>query len=144
MSMLAHDSQAPGAREAQHELCMERDGVELSVLPLHDGEEVTIGRGFDCTIALDDDLVSRRHARIVLSGGELRVEDSSTNGTLAGGLLLRHQAGQVPLERPMKHGASLVSGTSRKTPARAARRKDFKASNTTTAIVRKTAYWTWK
>jgi pilus assembly protein CpaF len=96
----------PALEPSQHELCVERDGVELTVLPLRDGDEVTIGRGCDCTIALDDDLVSRKHALIRLQGGELRVEDTSTNGTLAGGVLLRHQSGPVALGRPIQIGRS--------------------------------------
>jgi pilus assembly protein CpaF len=94
------------ADPSAHELCVERDGVELTVLPLREGEEVSIGRGCDCTVALDDDLVSRRHALLSLQGGEIRVEDMSTNGTLAGGVLLRRQAGQVALERPILIGRS--------------------------------------
>jgi pilus assembly protein CpaF len=90
----------------QYELCVERDGVELTVLPLQDGAAVSVGRGCDCTVALDDDLVSRKHALIRLQGGEVLVEDTSTNGTLAGGVLLRRQAGQVPLERPILIGHS--------------------------------------
>jgi pilus assembly protein CpaF len=96
----------PAHEPSQHELCVERDGVELTVLPLRDGDEVTIGRGCDCTVALDDDLVSRKHALIRLQGGELRVEDTSTNGTLAGGVLLRRQSGQVALGRPIQIGRS--------------------------------------
>jgi pilus assembly protein CpaF len=94
------------ADPSSHELYVEREGVELTVLPLREGDEVTIGRGCDCTVALDDDLVSRRHALISLHGGEIRVEDMSTNGTLAGGVLLRRQAGQVALERPILIGRS--------------------------------------
>jgi pilus assembly protein CpaF len=100
---------ARAAQEAaEHELCVERDGLQIAVLPLREGDEVSIGRGAECTLALDDDLVSRRHALICLQGGEVRVLDSSTNGTLAGGVLLRRQVGQVALERPILIGRSRV------------------------------------
>jgi pilus assembly protein CpaF len=91
---------------ARFELRVERDGAAISALPLEDGLEVSIGRGTDCTIALDDELVSRRHALLRLEGDQLWVEDTSTNGTLAGGILLRRQAGRVELERPILIGRS--------------------------------------
>jgi S-DNA-T family DNA segregation ATPase FtsK/SpoIIIE len=54
-----------------------------------------IGRDPACTVALDDDLVSRRHARIVLQNGHALAEDlSSTNGTFLNGMTL---AGPAPL-----------------------------------------------
>lgn len=43
--------------------------------------EFVVGRGSDCQLALDDALVSRRHAIFTVSGGELFVEDlGSRNG----------------------------------------------------------------
>jgi pSer/pThr/pTyr-binding forkhead associated (FHA) protein len=46
------------------------------------GEPVTLGRGGDSTIRLDDDYVSTRHARFVTNGEEWFIEDlGSTNGT---------------------------------------------------------------
>ncbi|MPZ60697.1 MAG: FHA domain-containing protein [Propionibacteriales bacterium] len=53
-------------------------------LPLS-GETITLGRGTDTTIRLDDDYVSSRHARFVTNGEEWFVEDmGSTNGTYIG------------------------------------------------------------
>ena len=53
-------------------------------LPLS-GETVTLGRGGDSTIRLDDDYVSTRHARFVTNGEEWFIEDmGSTNGTYIG------------------------------------------------------------
>ncbi len=47
---------------------------------LTDGEFV-IGRGADCQLALDDALVSRRHAVLTIRGDEIHVEDlGSRNG----------------------------------------------------------------
>jgi hypothetical protein len=49
------------------------------------GETVTLGRGGDSTIRLDDDYVSTRHARFVTNGEEWFIEDmGSTNGTYVG------------------------------------------------------------
>ena len=54
-----------------------------------DAEETTIGRHPDCTIQLDSNMVSRRHARVVRDGGKLRVEDlQSGNGTFVNGTRL--------------------------------------------------------
>ncbi|MGH3385063.1 MAG: FHA domain-containing protein FhaB/FipA [Nocardioidaceae bacterium] len=48
-------------------------------------ETITLGRGTDVTIRLDDDYVSTRHARFVTNGDDWFVEDmGSTNGTYLG------------------------------------------------------------
>lgn len=47
---------------------------------------VLIGRAPECTLVLDDDYASNRHARILRQGDEWMVEDlGSTNGTLMSG-----------------------------------------------------------
>ena len=59
-----------------------RDGerAELS------GERFVIGRGADCDLTLEADLVSRRHLRIELVGGDWLAEDlGSRNGTFLNG-----------------------------------------------------------
>jgi hypothetical protein len=54
-----------------------------------------IGRGADCQLALDDGLVSRRHARITVAGDEITVEDlESRNGVKVNGSLVE---GLTPL-----------------------------------------------
>lgn len=51
--------------------------VALSSLP------ITIGRADDSTIAINDDYVSNRHARLVPNGTAWMLEDlGSTNGTV--------------------------------------------------------------
>ena len=56
--------------------------------PLFDGENV-IGRDTASRVRLDSPRVSRRHARIVIAGGQATVEDAgSTNGTRLGGVRL--------------------------------------------------------
>ncbi|HME91412.1 MAG TPA: FHA domain-containing protein, partial [Myxococcaceae bacterium] len=48
--------------------------------------ETVLGRSPRCEIALDDDKVSRRHARIRLVGGQARIADlGSRNGTRVNG-----------------------------------------------------------
>jgi len=45
-------------------------------------DEIVVGRGSDCTIQVDRDSVSRRHARLFRSGNGWEVEDlGSTNGS---------------------------------------------------------------
>lgn len=55
---------------------------------LRDGDNV-IGRDPDVQILIDSQIVSRRHARIMLAGGVAQVEDlGSKNGTSVGGEVL--------------------------------------------------------
>lgn len=56
-------------------------------------DEVVVGRDPECTIVLDDDRLSRRHARLRRQAAGWLIEDlNSKNGTLAGG---RHVASTV-------------------------------------------------
>lgn len=62
--------------------------------------EVSIGRSPSCEIQLDDDKVSRRHAHVFLSEGQMRVRDlGSRNGTLVNGERLQGEARLVPGDR---------------------------------------------
>ena len=55
-------------------------GVRAHVLPLTGA--VTLGRGDDCDVSIDDASVSRKHARIVVTETTLGIEDlGSANGT---------------------------------------------------------------
>jgi pSer/pThr/pTyr-binding forkhead associated (FHA) protein len=55
---------------------------------------ILIGRAPECTLVLDDDYASNRHARVFEREGEWMVEDlGSTNGTLVSG---RRIEGAVP------------------------------------------------
>ncbi|MEE1650815.1 FHA domain-containing protein [Brachybacterium sp. J144] len=55
---------------------------------------ILIGRAPECTLVLDDDYASNRHARVFQREGEWMVEDlGSTNGTLVSG---RRIEGAVP------------------------------------------------
>ena len=51
-----------------------------------EGDDVLIGRGSQCTVTIDDPLVSRQHLRLAFAGSEPRIHDlSSRNGTLLNG-----------------------------------------------------------
>jgi len=65
---------------------------------------LTIGRHPQCSLRLDSDLVSRQHAVVSAGHGALRVEDVSTNGTIAGDLLLRRDTVEVPYGTPIVVG----------------------------------------
>jgi len=65
---------------------------------------LTIGRHPQCSLRLDSDLVSRQHAVIQAGHGTIRVEDVSTNGTIAGDLLLRRDSVEVPYGTPIVVG----------------------------------------
>lgn len=64
------------------------------VIELLNGENL-VGRALDCAVRLDSTDVSRRHARILVSGDAATLEDlGSTNGTFVNGARI---AGPVPL-----------------------------------------------
>jgi pSer/pThr/pTyr-binding forkhead associated (FHA) protein len=66
---------------------------------------VTIGRQGDCTIPLNDQNVSRRHAQIVPGRGAYLVADlGSTNGTMVNGKLAK--------EHRLKDGDTIGFGSS--------------------------------
>jgi DNA-binding winged helix-turn-helix (wHTH) protein len=64
-------------------------------IPLHEGENI-LGRTEDAVVWIDSSNVSRRHARILVSGGKATIEDlGSKNGTSVSG---RRIDGPTPLE----------------------------------------------
>ncbi len=69
------------ARVRPRNLVVTYGSLEGTVLPLGSAA-VTIGRGADCTLVVDDDYVSSHHARLYQTEGRWIVEDTgSTNGT---------------------------------------------------------------
>ena len=54
--------------------------------PLTEGQELVIGRSSELDMVLVEEMVSRKHARILLSNGSISIEDlGSTNGTFVNG-----------------------------------------------------------
>ncbi len=54
--------------------------------PLRPNREITIGRGSEFDMVLDEDMVSRRHAKIATYHGQIVITDfKSTNGTFVNG-----------------------------------------------------------
>lgn len=76
-------------------------GANRILLP--DGESI-VGRGGDATIHLDSPSVSRHHAKVVVEGDRVTIEDlGSRNGTLVSGLRI-----YAPVE--LMHGDELRFG----------------------------------
>ncbi len=64
---------------------MLRDKV-IKHFSLSEGEVVSIGRGQDCNITIDNTAISRQHVSLALNGGIFLVSDlGSTNGTFVNG-----------------------------------------------------------
>jgi pilus assembly protein CpaF len=79
------------------------DGTERNELCPAD-RPISLGRHPQCVLCLDSDLVSRQHAVVEVGPNSLRIEDVSTNGTIAGDQLLRRQAMEVPYGTPIVLG----------------------------------------
>jgi len=104
-----------------------RHGREIA---LSEGESI-VGRDPDATAFIDDDSVSRRHARIRIAGGEATIEDlQSKNGTAVGGT-------KIDRPRPLRDGEVIgfgfvdltyrvfpVSGSTETAGSRARRRRE--------------------
>jgi len=56
-----------------------------------DAVVLTVGRDEQCTISVDGDRVSRQHAQLDWSAGQIQISDTSTNGTYI------HRKGEAPL-----------------------------------------------
>jgi len=63
------------------------DGPQLPEITLDCEGDFEVGRGSDCAVTLDDERVSRRHAKLSLQGGRLSVlDESSTRGVWVNGV----------------------------------------------------------
>ena len=69
---------------------------------------LSIGRGPECDIQLDDNHISRRHLLLHVEAKTLRVQDVSSNGTLAGDRLLRRGAAEVAYGTPILLGLHTI------------------------------------
>ena len=73
--------------------------------PLTERTEIVVGRSSDLDMVLVEDMVSRRHARIVCSDVEIMIEDlGSTNGTFVNGEKIKRTN--------LKEGDRVLIGTS--------------------------------
>jgi hypothetical protein len=98
--------QPPPEPEPEHEA--DDVGAEACLLlddtsyPLT-GSDVTLGRGLENAIVLEDRRISRSHARLIRSGSHWTIRDEgSTNGTFVNGRMISHQS--------LKHGDCVSLG----------------------------------
>lgn len=76
-----------------------------SEVPLWDTHEIVVGRASDVAIVLVEEMVSRRHARFVMTESDVSVEDlGSTNGTFVNGEKIQRAS--------LKEGDRVLIGTS--------------------------------
>jgi pSer/pThr/pTyr-binding forkhead associated (FHA) protein len=74
-------------------------------LPLDDNREYIIGRKSDIDIVIVEDMVSRMHAKLVLTNGQVYIQDlGSTNGTFVNGERIKRVR--------LKEGDRILVGTS--------------------------------
>lgn len=73
--------------------------------PLKTDKQIVIGRSSELDMVLVEDMVSRKHAKIVVSGGKITIEDlGSTNGTFVNGEKIK--------QARLKEGDRILIGTS--------------------------------
>ncbi len=73
--------------------------------PLEGDREIYIGRSSDLEMVLVEEMVSRKHARVTVRGGEITIQDlGSTNGTFVNGEKIEHAT--------LKEGDRVLIGTS--------------------------------
>jgi len=93
------DKQASDQSRAGAQLVSKRREWSLS-----EGPNV-VGRDRDCAVSVDSPSVSRRHARIIVSGGEATIEDlGSKNGTYVDGQRVQEVA-------PLQDGSQMRVGS---------------------------------
>ena len=92
----------------QVEVTVEAQSGAKRALQLTAARPLSIGRGAECDIQLDDNRISRRHLLIHVEASALRVQDISSNGTLAGDRLLRGGIAEVAFGTPILLGMHTV------------------------------------
>jgi pSer/pThr/pTyr-binding forkhead associated (FHA) protein len=106
----ANAAPTPGLARRTNEptrLVVTEGGLRGTTLPLN-ASAILIGRAPSCTLVLDDDYSSSRHARIYPDAGQWFVEDlGSTNGTFLDGTKVE---GSMPiaLGAPVRIGQSVI------------------------------------
>ena len=100
--MSASYSSLPGRAWALKFISGKYQGGEF---PLKDDRQVVVGRSSELDMVLVEDMVSRKHARLVVSGGVITIEDlNSTNGTFVNGEKVQRAQ--------LKEGDRILIGTS--------------------------------
>lgn len=90
-------------RQQVHAYLVVLQGTNVGEMHKIDGPEMTIGRANNVNVRLNDDGISRRHCRVVQSGGQVVIEDlGSANGTLVNG--------EVVSQQPLKEGDKIRLG----------------------------------
>ena len=104
------DQVLPANPAALYLLIASADG-RWTARPLPASGAITIGRGVEVDVHLDESSVSRRHARLeVADTGELRLIDlNSSNGTRVGGRLVRDIAVAVRPDEPIMIGRTVLA-----------------------------------
>ena len=88
-------------------LVVTEGGLRGTTLPLG-ASAILIGRAPSCTLVLDDDYSSSRHARIYPEAGQWYVEDlGSTNGTFLDGTKVESSM-PIRLGAPVRIGQSVI------------------------------------
>src|SRR5256885_7820426 len=73
--------------------------------PLKSDKQIIVGRSSELDMVLVEDMVSRKHAKIVVSAGKVTIEDlGSTNGTFVNGEKIK--------QARLKEGDRILIGTS--------------------------------
>jgi transcriptional regulator with PAS, ATPase and Fis domain len=72
-------------------------GGKMITQPLPVEGELVLGRDPDCDLTLDHARISRKHAKLIVAGGAIRIEDlGSTNGLKVGGAQFERGASVPP------------------------------------------------
>ena len=97
------DRPVPLSEWAPFFIIKSKDKTKIFYIPQN--KELIIGRKKECNIYLNDELVSRNHARIIFSGGNVKMTDlGSTNGTSINGQNIK--------EKVLEDGDEIVIGFS--------------------------------
>ncbi|OLF12813.1 hypothetical protein BLA60_05965 [Actinophytocola xinjiangensis] len=96
----AHRPGIPGRRRAMARVV---SGPDTGLVVPVSGDSATIGRDPGCTVVLTDPLISRVHARVLLTPTPVVVDDGSAHGTSVDGV-------QVRRPTPLRWGAPVELG----------------------------------
>ena len=72
---------------------------------VREGERLTIGRHAQSAIVIEGEGISRQHAVVVVHAAGMTIEDTSSNWTIVGKRVLRHESAEAP------YGTPIVIGT---------------------------------